>query len=132
MPQVGALVGVGPGVPVGEEQDALGSRRAEPREEVPQVQPDALAGHVVDGLHLDRVGRGPQVLEDPVPGALVGRRAGNARPELHLSLEVAEGALPGELALPARSALGGAREAEREAERGAPQAALSDGHGDTI
>src|SRR5439155_1656573 len=55
-------------------------------------------------------------------------RAGDAWPELHLLLEIGEGALTGELARAARPAACGTGEAEREAGCRAPEAALSDGH----
>jgi hypothetical protein len=68
------------------------------------------------------------VLEDPVAGALVRRRPGHTRAELHLLFEVLKGTRSGELARPARSTTRVARKGEREAGCGAREAALSDGH----
>jgi len=98
-----------------------------------QVEGLALARHMGDGLHDHRIRGGPEPLEDPVSRALVGGSAGNARPELHLLLQVAEGALAGEFVRappppPAGAALCGACEGEREAGRQAPSTALSSGH----
>src|SRR5205807_3192253 len=130
--QMLALVGMGPRVPVRQEQHPVGSAGPEAGEEVAQVQRGAVPRGVSDGLHHDAVGRGTEVLQDPVPGALVRRRAGDARSELHLLLEIAEGARADELARAggpiARPACGD-NEGEREAEARAREAALSDGHG---
>ena len=126
--EVLALVRVGPRVPVGEEQDPLRGGRSEPGEEVAQVQDLMGSGLESNLLDHNRVGRGAEPLEDPIAGALVGGRAGDAWPELHLLLEIGEGALTGELARAARPAACGTGEAEREAGCRAPEAALSDGH----
>src|SRR5437879_6875486 len=50
----------------------------------------ALAGDVRDRLHGNGVRAGAQLGEDPIPGALVRRGVGDARPELHLLLQVRE------------------------------------------
>src|SRR5207249_9348776 len=86
-----------------------------------------------DGLHDHRIRGGPEPLEDPVSRALVGGSAGNARPELHLLLQVAEGALAGEFVRappppPASAPPCGACQGEREAGRQAPSTAPSTGH----
>ena len=86
-----------------------------------------LPRHVIEGLHLHRVGRGTEALEDPVARALVTGGTGYARPELHLVLEVLEGARAHEFAR-AAGAAAGAGECEREARRRVRQAALSHGH----
>ena len=125
--QVLALVGMRPRVPMREQQHPVGGAGPEAGEKVAQVQRLAVARDVGDRLHHDAVGRGPEVLQDPIARALVPRRSRDARSELHLLLEIAEGARAAELSrlFPAARRASGY---EGEARGGAPQAALSDGH----
>ena len=58
LPQVLALVGVGTGVPVREEQHAIGGCGLEPGDEVAQLQRLAVLGDVTDLLHDHGVGAG--------------------------------------------------------------------------
>ena len=85
-----------------------------------------------DLLNHHRVGRGAEPLQDPVPGALVPHRPGDARSELHLLLEIAEGARAPELTRapsPLARTARGDKEGEREARGRTSKAALSNGHG---
>src|SRR5207247_4792356 len=97
------LVGVRPGIPVREEQHAVGDVGPEAGDEVPQMQDPPGLGGVPDILHDHRVGALAQLSEDPVAGAVVGRGARDARAEAHLLLEVAERPRTVELARAARA-----------------------------
>src|SRR5437660_5145741 len=105
---------MGTRVPVRQEQHALRSRGSEAREEIAQMERVALAGDVGDRLHGNGVRAGPQLGEDPVPGALVRRGVRDARPELHLLLQVRERVAAVELAGPAGVAARLAGEQEQE------------------
>src|SRR5881398_545018 len=109
----------------GANDGASGVAGPEAGEKVAQVQRLAVARDVGDRLHHDAVGRGPEVLQDPIARALVPRRSRDARSEAHLLLDVAEGARAAELS---RLFPAARRASEGEARGGAPQAALSDGH----
>src|SRR5439155_11301802 len=92
---------MGTRVPVRQEQHALRSRGSEAREEIAQMQRVAWAGDVGDRLPGNGFRTGAQLGEDPVRGALVRRGVRDARPELHLLLQVRERVAPVELAGPA-------------------------------
>src|SRR5207245_10160288 len=73
--QVGALIGVRAGIPVGEQQDALRRGGSEPGEEVPQMQRRAVTRHVGEALDRDGIGGGADVLVDEDARTLLPRRS---------------------------------------------------------
>ena len=111
LPKILALVGVGTGVPVRQEQHALGGRRLESGEEVTQPQrvaPRRAPCDVGDLLDDDGIGAGTQLRQDPVARRAMRGRPGDARAERHLLLHIAERRLPVELSCPAtRTGLAG-------------------------
>src|SRR5207245_2778320 len=84
--------------PVGKEQHTRGRRRLEAGQEVSQTEGLAAPSDVCERLDHHGVGSAPQLRQDPIPRPLVPRCARNPRPELHLLPQVAERALPVELA----------------------------------
>src|SRR3989475_7257093 len=111
---------MGTRVPVRQEQHALRSCGSEAREEIAQMERVALAGDVGDRLHGNGVRAGAQLGEDPVPGALVRRGVRDARPELHLLLQVRERVAAVEFARPAGGAARLAGEQEDQGQERPP------------
>ncbi len=64
---VGGIVGDRSGVPVGQEQDALGRGRAEPRQEVTERKRVSPGGHVVPRLDDHRIGALAQAASPATP-----------------------------------------------------------------
>ena len=87
-------IGLGPGVPVGQEQDSGGCVQVEPAQDITHRERVTRARDVQPVLQHDRIRPFPHEAVEPTTRRLVLRCSGNSGPEGHLGLYIGESLSP--------------------------------------